>query len=186
MWEWFQTLTGQMLFLDIEILLIAWGYLHWFNPPQWLTWSYPVFAYYERNRALLVALLFLLAANLSAIVGIVATSLPQAQFETNDIPMFHSGSCIGTNIPLKFSSFWYVVNRSVSTWEQCWKLSLPRILPLATHSVVTILTMMKYFKTKIDRSSTPPLLRIFVRDHTWVFVLTFGPLWPRFIIVSLW
>ena len=72
-----------------------------------------MFAYYERNKALLVALLLLLAANLSTIVGIVATSLPQAQFEPNDVPAFHAGSCIGTSIPIKFSTFWYAVNLSV-------------------------------------------------------------------------
>ena len=117
-WEWFQTLTGQILFLDVEILLIARGYLPCFNPPQWLTLSHLVFAYYGRNRALLVALLFLLAVNLSAVVGIDATSLPQAQFKTNEIPLFHSGSCINTNISLKFYNFWYV-KRSVLTREQC-------------------------------------------------------------------
>ena len=72
-----------------------------------------MFAYYERNKALLVALLLLLAANLSTIVGILATSLPQAQYEANTAPAFHTGSCIGTSIPLRFSSFWYVVNLSV-------------------------------------------------------------------------
>ena len=71
-----------------------------------LTFSCAVVAYYERNKVLLVLLLLLLAGNLSAIIGMVATSLPQARFESNDIPAFHAGSCIGITIPLKFNSFW--------------------------------------------------------------------------------
>ncbi|KAF8464816.1 hypothetical protein JB92DRAFT_2838762 [Gautieria morchelliformis] len=64
-----------------------------------------VFAYYGRNKALLASLLFLLAGNLAAVVAMVGTSLPQAIFASNDVPAFHAGSCIGSSIPLKFSSF---------------------------------------------------------------------------------
>ena len=74
--------------------------------PMPLTSSSAVVAYYGRNKALLVSLLLLLVGNLSAVIGMVATSLPQARFESNDSPAFHAGSCIGNTIPLKFSSLW--------------------------------------------------------------------------------
>ncbi|KAF8525578.1 hypothetical protein BU17DRAFT_62721 [Hysterangium stoloniferum] len=92
LWQWFQVMTGQILFWVVELLLIL-----------------RVFAYYGRKKAVLVGLLLLLVANCVAIAAMVATSLTSVQFVPNTDPAIHSGACVGYSIPRRFSSLWRVI-----------------------------------------------------------------------------
>ncbi|KIJ28035.1 hypothetical protein M422DRAFT_54782 [Sphaerobolus stellatus SS14] len=88
-WGWFQVMTGQILFISVEILLIA-----------------RVFAYYGRRKIVLLSLVTLLTVNVIASATLVLTSFKDSHFKFNDIPAFHAGPCIGHSIQIRYSSIW--------------------------------------------------------------------------------
>ncbi|KIJ51933.1 hypothetical protein M422DRAFT_243506 [Sphaerobolus stellatus SS14] len=88
-WGWFQVMTGQILFIAVEVLLIA-----------------RVFAYYARSKVVLVGLLGLLGANIAAAGLLVGLALQEKNLELSDNAIFHSGPCIGHSISNRYSSVW--------------------------------------------------------------------------------
>lgn len=89
-WRWFQVLSGHILFLAVEILLIT-----------------RVFAYYGRNKTLLSCLLVLLTAEITTMVALVATTLPGARVIIDPLPLnVHASTCIGVSTPPGYSSLW--------------------------------------------------------------------------------
>jgi len=142
LWQWFQVMSGQVLFVAVEILLIT-----------------RVFAYYGRSKVLLICLLSLLAAEFAAMFALVATSLPKAVIVSNPLRNIHAGPCVGISVSSLFSSLW--------------------IPPLIMQSILSILVAKKFIKSRLDaQADSPPILVVFIRDHTWAFVLIFA--------VSLW
>jgi len=143
LWQWFQVMSGQILFLIVEILLIT-----------------RVFAYYGRHTPLLIVLLFLLAVEFSAMVALVATSLPNGHIIPSLLTdNIHAGSCIGKYMPARFASLW--------------------IPPLIMQGIVSSLITGKFIWSRLDaQTSSSPLLVVFIRDHVWAFLLIFA--------VSMW
>ncbi|KAF8578431.1 hypothetical protein K439DRAFT_1529160 [Ramaria rubella] len=142
LWQWFQLITGQLLFLSVEILLIM-----------------RTFAFYGRNRPLLAALAFLLVGELAAMLALISITLPTSQIKANPLSDIHAGPCIGVYIVPTYSSLW--------------------IPPLIVQGTLSILIAARFIKTRLNAQiGDPPLLKVFVRDHTWAFVLIFA--------VSLW
>ncbi|KAF8531924.1 hypothetical protein JB92DRAFT_2847579 [Gautieria morchelliformis] len=137
-WRWFQVLSGQFLFCAIEILLIT-----------------RVFAFYGRKKSLLAVLLLLLAAELSAMISLVAISLPMEVAKPNPIPHIHAAPCIGISQPKMFSSLW--------------------VPPLIMQSILFVLLLGRYFWTREEtRPGSSSVLGVFFRDHAWAFLLIFA------------
>lgn len=52
-------------------------------------------------------------------------------------------------------------------------------------SILTLLVAGRYIKTRADtRTVHKPILAVFIRDHTWAFLLIFGKSWVVMIVLS--
>jgi len=112
LWQGFQLISGQLLFVAFEILIIARGKYHFYHRSPLLISPTPVFAYYGRDKKVLAGLLFILFANFLACVVMIATSVTSNHYISNTSPYTHSGSCIAkqvSGIATRFASVWYVL-----------------------------------------------------------------------------
>lgn len=67
-----------------------------------------MFAFYGRKKKLLAVLMMLLAAEFSAMITLVVTSLPKEVAKPNPIPHIHAAPCVGISQPRIMSSLWCV------------------------------------------------------------------------------
>ncbi|KAF8516566.1 hypothetical protein BU17DRAFT_67393 [Hysterangium stoloniferum] len=140
-WRWFQVLSGQLLFCAVELLLIT-----------------RVYAFYSKNKKLLVFLFLLLTLEYTAILVIILKSLPKGVVIAIPVQLIHihSPPCIGISQPNEMASLWAP--------------------PLIMQSILTGFVAWKCFKTRENLTLMHPsnILDIFIRDHTWAFLLIFA------------
>ena len=100
-------MTGQILFVAVEVLLIARGKCLLNSTRVFFQLCFlTVFAYYGRMKTVLYGLLALLAANIAAAGLLVGLALTENNLELSDNAIFHAGPCIGHSVSNRYSSVW--------------------------------------------------------------------------------
>ncbi|KIJ54684.1 hypothetical protein M422DRAFT_24590 [Sphaerobolus stellatus SS14] len=138
-WAWFEALAGHFTYFMIEVLLIM-----------------RIYAFYERNRILLVTLVTLLIIEHAPSFVFLGLTLPHFKFLPNPFPpQIHASACIITFLPKLFADYWAP--------------------GFAFQAILFLLLIYKFIHTKLKTTiSTSRLLTVFVRDGAWAFVIIFA------------
>jgi len=137
-WVWFEVLGGLVVFYSVRILLIV-----------------RVFAFYERNRKLLFAIIIFSVCEHASSIGILSVAVPKMPTMPSPLPPnLHAGACIIQSIPALFSGYW--------------------IPGLIGESLLFLLVIIKFFPTQKSEIWSSHLLRVIIRDGIWVFALLFA------------
>ncbi|KIJ22593.1 hypothetical protein M422DRAFT_786403 [Sphaerobolus stellatus SS14] len=103
-------------------------------------------------------MLIALALEAAAMMALVFLSLPKdvATSLPPGLRHIHSAPCIGIFAPREFASLW--------------------IPPLLMQSFLSILVVIRYYKTQINGQTTGQraIINVFVRDHLWAYMLVFA------------
>jgi hypothetical protein len=146
-----------------------------------------VFAFYGKSKPLLAGLLTLFMCEVSAVVVMIVTTVSKFQIIPNPLPPnLDARSCLLLGAPALFTNCWCVKVRKPSSRGA--QLSLrQRIPPLIFQSILFIIIVVKFIKTKLQAGrNSPHLLIVFVRDGIWAFALIFGQSAVDFRVVTFY
>ncbi|KAF8529366.1 hypothetical protein JB92DRAFT_2861729 [Gautieria morchelliformis] len=138
-WLRFEAASGYILFFCVEVVLMM-----------------RVFAFYGRNRLLLVTLLALFACESAARITILGITMPNIVIVPNPLPPhLHAGACLIVSVPSIFSNYW--------------------VPGLIFESILFLLVVYQFIQTKRHAEiGSPHVLIVFVRDGAWAFSLIFA------------
>lgn len=111
-----------------------------------------VFAFYGRCKLSLVFLIVLWMGEHVAVATIMAISVPEIQVVPNHLPPdVHFSACTISSIPDLFTTYW--------------------IPGLIFQSILLLLVLAKFIRTRHSGVGRQPLLTVLIRDGVWAYIL---------------